>query len=68
MQSHSQSISRKQIVQALGGDFLSYDQRRLDTQMCRLRRKVLDCGGQALPIKTLRNSGYCFYGDALVQA
>ena len=33
------SVSRRQIVQALGGDYLVYDQRRLDTQMRRLRRR-----------------------------
>ena len=56
------------IVQALGGDYLVYDQRRLDTQMRRLRRKVEEASGQQLPVKTLRNSGYCFYQPGEVQA
>lgn len=68
MENPGESISRKQIIQALGGDYLSYDQRRLDTQMRRLRRKVLDSGGQELPVNTLRNSGYCFYAEAQVKA
>lgn len=67
MAAPGESISRRQIIQALGGDYLSYDQRRLDTQMRRLRRKVLDNSGTELPIKTLRNSGYCFYGGASVR-
>ncbi|CAB5710964.1 Transcriptional regulatory protein phoP [Delftia tsuruhatensis] len=62
------SVSRRQIVQALGADYLDYDQRRLDTQMRRLRRKVEEACGQQLPVKTLRNSGYCFYLPAQVQA
>ncbi|WP_312959586.1 response regulator transcription factor [Stutzerimonas nitrititolerans] len=68
METPGENISRKQIIQTLGGDYLSYDQRRLDTQMRRLRRKVFDCGGQELPVNTLRNSGYRFYAEALVQA
>ncbi|MBB1651229.1 MULTISPECIES: response regulator transcription factor [Delftia] len=61
-------VSRRRIVQALGGDYLVYDQRRLDTQMRRLRRKVEEACGQQLPVKTLRNSGYCFYQPGEVQA
>ncbi|WP_406623318.1 response regulator transcription factor [Acidovorax sp. SDU_ACID1] len=59
-----EEVSRRQIVQALGADYLDYDQRRLDTQMRRLRRKVQSESGQLLPVKTLRGSGYCFYAAA----
>ncbi len=57
-----QSVSKQDIVSALGEDYLSYDLRRLDTQINRLRRKVLDATGIELPLKTLRNEGYQFYG------
>lgn len=66
MRAEGQSVSRRQIVQALGGNVLDYDQRRLDTQMRRLRRKVQEESGQMLPVKTLRGSGYCFYAPAAV--
>ncbi|MBN9366846.1 MAG: response regulator transcription factor [Comamonadaceae bacterium] len=66
MRAEGRSVSRRQIVQALGGNVLDYDQRRLDTQMRRLRRKVLEESGQRLPVKTLRGSGYCFYAPAAV--
>ncbi|MEG0051833.1 MAG: response regulator transcription factor [Comamonas sp.] len=59
-------VSRRQIIQALDEDFLSYDQRRLDTQMRRLRRKVNECSGLTLPINTARNMGYRFHAKALV--
>ena len=36
--------------------------RRLDTQINRLRRKVVDATGADLPLKTLRNEGYQFRG------
>ncbi|MYN13518.1 PAS domain S-box protein [Pusillimonas sp. TS35] len=55
------AVSRKAIVQALGKDYLDYDQRRLDTQMRRLRRKVEQASGLRLPIATLRGIGYRFY-------
>ena len=58
-----QSVSKKTIVAALGEDFLSYDVRRLDTQINRLRRKVLEATGADLPLKTLRNEGYQFCGS-----
>lgn len=54
-------VSRKDIVEALGEDFLQYDQRRLDTQMRRLRRKVEQAAGLKLPVATLRGVGYRFY-------
>ena len=66
MRAEGRSVSRRQIVQALGGNVLDYDQRRLDTQMRRLRRKVQEESGQMLPVKTLRGSGYCFYAPAAV--
>lgn len=59
-----ESVSRRQIVQALGADYLDYDQRRLDSRIRRLRSRVLEESGQMLPVKTLRGSGYCFYEAA----
>jgi hypothetical protein len=56
-------VTRKAIVHALGEDFLHYDQRRLDTQMRRLRRKVEAACGLTLPVRTLRSVGYHFYDE-----
>jgi DNA-binding response OmpR family regulator len=58
---NDQGVSRKEIVQALGKDYLEYDQRRLDTQMRRLRRKVEQACALRLPVATLRGVGYRFY-------
>ena len=54
-------VTRQTIVAALGGDYFEYDQRRLDTQMRRLRRKVHELTGDDLPVSTLRAVGYCFH-------
>ncbi len=61
-------VSRRQIVAALGESYLDYDQRRLDTQMRRLRRKVEQATGAPLPVRTSRNAGYCFFAPAAVVA
>jgi PAS domain S-box-containing protein len=59
-------VRRETIVRALGQDYLVYDQRRLDTQMRRLRRKVEETCGLPLPINTVRNVGYHFYDELSV--
>jgi PAS domain S-box-containing protein len=61
------SVSRATIVHALGANFLHYDQRRLDTQMRRLRRKVEEACGLQLPLTTLRGIGYHFYEEVDVR-
>lgn len=61
MRNAGDTVSRRDIVKALDEDYLTYDQRRLDTQIRRLRRNVELATGVELPLKTLRNSGYCFY-------
>lgn len=54
------TVSKKDIVAALGSEYLSYDLRRIDTQINRLRRRTLEVTGTELPLKTLRNEGYQF--------
>lgn len=60
-------VTREAIVTALGGDFFQYDQRRMDTQMRRLRRKVEAACGMSLPVTTLRGIGYRFHDPIVVQ-
>ncbi len=52
-------VTRKAIVEALGEDFLDYDQRRLG-------RKVKEACGLSLPVSTLRAVGFHFYEVARV--
>lgn len=53
-------VTRRAIIEALGESFLDYDQRRLDTQMRRLRRKVEQACSHPLPINTVRAVGFQF--------
>jgi PAS domain S-box-containing protein len=64
LMSGGEFVTRRAIIEALGGDFLLYDQRRLDTQMRRLRRKVSQVCSHQLPVTTLRAIGYRFYDEA----
>lgn len=54
-------VTREAIVKALGEDWFQYDQRRLDTQMRRLRRKVEEACGLNLPVSTIRGTGFRFH-------
>lgn len=66
MQEASQSIaSRRQLVEILGEDFLSYDERRLEAIFSRLRRKISASTGLQAPILSLRNQGYAFTASLL---
>jgi PAS domain S-box-containing protein len=66
LMSSGEVVTRKKIVEALGEDFLDYDQRRLDTQMRRLRRKVSEACRHQLPVSTLRAIGYRFYEETRI--
>lgn len=61
-------VDRRDIVEALGEDFLIYDQRRLDTQIHQLRKVVLDAAGVELPIRAVRNRGYQFLAEVDITA
>jgi len=57
----NQQATRPQIVEALGCAWESYDERRLETIVSRLKRKLLtECGAADSPIRSLRGQGYVF--------
>ncbi len=53
-------VPRRQIVEALGGQWASYDLRRLDTMVSRLRSRWRQLNGDELPLRTLHREGYSF--------
>lgn len=61
-----QPVTRRELVAALGKNYLEYDQRRLDTQMRRLRSKVTEGCNLDLPIRTIHSVGYTFTARAKV--
>ena len=52
------AVSRRDIVQALGKNFHTYDPRNLDALVMRLRQKVEGSGQTSLPVKTVHGVGY----------
>jgi DNA-binding response OmpR family regulator len=50
--------TRRQIVDALGKDSVSYDERNLDALILRLRKKVAEVTLEPLPVKTVHGQGY----------
>jgi two-component system OmpR family response regulator len=57
-------VSRRQIVEALNQDWASYDLRRLDTLVSRLRARWHRRTGGELPLRTVHREGYGF-GEVL---
>jgi len=53
-------VHRRQIVEALGGDWSTYDMRRFDTMISRLRSRWRQETGEDLPLRTLHREGYSF--------
>lgn len=64
---HGHTVTRRQIVSALGEDFMAFDQRRLDTQIRRLRVKAEEHFGCKLPINTVHGIGYVFSSAAVIR-
>ncbi|WJI16125.1 response regulator transcription factor [Pseudoxanthomonas winnipegensis] len=49
---------RREVAEALGWEWMAFDQRRLDTMISRLRRRCRDICGLELPIRTEHARGY----------
>jgi DNA-binding response OmpR family regulator len=58
----AEPVSKRQLVEAMGHDWASYDLRRLDTLVSRLRLRWRREAGRELPLKTLHREGYGFLG------
>jgi DNA-binding response OmpR family regulator len=58
----AEPVSKRQLVEAMGHDWSSYDLRRLDTLVSRLRLRWRREVGRELPLKTLHREGYGFLG------
>jgi two-component system, OmpR family, response regulator len=57
---NGRTVPRRQLIEALGHEFLSYDERRLEVGISRLRKKIKDETGIDAPLKSGRGVGYAF--------
>lgn len=55
-----QMASRRELVNALGGEYPSFDDRRIEVGISRLRKKIREAAGREAPLKAGRNAGYAF--------
>lgn len=53
-------VSRKAIIEALGHNYLDYDERRLEAHISRLRRKIATYSSSGFQIRAVRGHGYLF--------
>lgn len=51
---------RRRLIEALGFDYLNFDERRLEAAMSRLRRKLRSNDEQLSPLRSARVQGYIF--------
>lgn len=56
---HPEYVSRAELISGLGEDYRTYDERRLEQIMSRLRKKIRE-GSDSSPIKAVRGRGYVF--------
>lgn len=54
------TVSRDEIIRALGGRPDAYDERRLEVMIRRFRKKIADAGYADFPLVTVYASGYAF--------
>lgn len=52
--------TRKQLIEALGHNFMTYDERRLEVKFSRLRKKIREMTGGEEPIRSEWGNGYLF--------
>lgn len=55
-----QVVSRKALIEALGAEYLQYDERRLETLISRLRKKLTGFSDHPFPIRAIKGKGYLF--------
>ncbi len=60
VQQPGRTVTRRQIAEAFGHDWLDFDQRRLDTLVSRFRQRWRTNAAFELPLKTEHREGYSF--------
>lgn len=53
-------VSRKVLIEALDQNFLHYDERRLESLISRLRRKLAPYAPDGFPVRGVKGQGYLF--------
>lgn len=59
--------SRRQLIEGLGHNYMNFDERRLETLVSRLRRKITAATGIEGTIRAMRGEGYLFVEPLIEQ-
>lgn len=59
-------VSRKTLIEALGHEFWHYDERRLESLISRLRRKLASYVPESFTIRGVKGQGYLFRAELQV--
>lgn len=57
------AATRRQLIEAMGFDFMTFDERRIEVKMSRLRKKIRDATHIDDPVKSEWGVGYVFMAD-----
>lgn len=60
-------VARRDIIAAMGRNYLEFDERRLEVAISRLRRKLMPDNPAACPLRADRGIGYSFAAPLLVE-
>lgn len=60
------TATRRQLIEAMGYDFMTFDERRIEVKISRLRRKIRDFLSIEDPIKSDWGMGYVFMPECLL--
>ncbi|HEX5392146.1 MAG TPA: response regulator transcription factor [Rhodocyclaceae bacterium] len=65
---HGAAVSRRDIIIAMGRNYMEFDDRRLEVAISRLRRKLMPDSPSGSPIRADRGTGYCFAANLVIAA
>jgi len=64
LQAPGELVTRDELIGALTSNVFDFDPHRLDSLIYRLRRKVADACGEALPLNAVHGEGYVMVDEA----
>jgi DNA-binding response OmpR family regulator len=61
------AVARRDIIVAMGRNYMEFDDRRLEVAISRLRRKLMPDSPTGSPIRADRGTGYCFAAPLMLE-
>lgn len=61
------TVTRRQLIEAMGYDFMTFDERRIEVKISRLRKKIRDATSTEDPVKSDWGIGYVFMPECSLE-